>query len=152
MRPTFWPFLQTLQSSLFEEINGGHYCSICRDLPSMSNCPLCMSTRFTNSIVPKMSIVGSLLIGENPSRCTIYVIALGVRDHISIWPRHPSFVHYVHYVHLDHHFQLSKVASILIGAGMLWGCVTVVPSGQDLLHCFGSPHHCPTEPPSAEPH
>ena len=36
-------------------------------------CPLCKSTRFTNSIVPKMSIVGSLLIGGNPSRCTAYM-------------------------------------------------------------------------------
>ena len=36
-------------------------------------CPLCKSTRFTNSIVPKMSIAGSLLIGGNPSRCTTYM-------------------------------------------------------------------------------
>ena len=72
LRPTFWPFLRMLhlQSSFFEEIKGGHCCSTCRDLPSMS---LCKSTRFTNSIVPKMPIVGSLLIGENPSRCTTYM-------------------------------------------------------------------------------
>ena len=152
LETTFWPFLQMLhlQLSFFEEIKGGHYCSICWYLPSMST----MYVHKVHQLHHAQNVHSwNSSKWRKPKQVHyIYVIVLGVRDHISIWPIHPSFACYVHYVHHDHDVQLSIVASILIGAGMLWGCVTVVPSGQDLLHCFGSPDHCPAEPPSAEPH